>query len=253
MDDHTVTGRIVAVLDAVAGLAEAATLAALTRSTGIPKPTVRRIAVDLVARGFLKRCGDTYRLGPHLLELGVRAAEQQGLRRAAAPYLQDLFARTREVVWVGALSETAFTVVDCAFGANRTDDLHGHQWPTVIRSGAFLATAAGRVLLAERPELVGHLRSRPLPPATRYTITSWPRIDAALDTVRGTGVAIEQEQATLGYSCITVGLRGPDGGLIGVLGITGRTGSFAAERLTRPMRTTAGEIARIFASGSASG
>src|SRR5882757_1619212 len=98
MDDNTVAGRVVAVLDAVAELGGSVSLAALTRSTGIPKPTVRRIAADLVARHLLEHCENGYRLGQRLLELGMSAAEQHGLRNAAAPYLQDLFARTKEIV-----------------------------------------------------------------------------------------------------------------------------------------------------------
>ncbi|WP_446219963.1 helix-turn-helix domain-containing protein [Micromonospora sp. IBHARD004] len=63
MDDHTVTGRVMAVLEAVGALEEAATLAALTRHTGIPKPTVRRIAADLVARKILNRDATGYLWG----------------------------------------------------------------------------------------------------------------------------------------------------------------------------------------------
>ncbi|MEV6984738.1 helix-turn-helix domain-containing protein [Sphaerisporangium sp. NPDC051017] len=75
MDDRTVTGRAAAILDAVAA-GDPMTLAELTRAVGIPKPTVRRIAADLMSRRLLARCADgRYRLGVHLLELGVRAAE----------------------------------------------------------------------------------------------------------------------------------------------------------------------------------
>jgi DNA-binding IclR family transcriptional regulator len=247
MDDHTVAGRVVAVLDAVADLGDAATLAALTRSTGIPKPTVRRIAGDLVARNLLERCDDGYRLGQHLLELGLRAAERHGLRNAATPYIQDLFARTGEVVWVSAASETTYSLVDMAFGANRAEELRRRIWPTVIRRPVFLATAAGRVLLADRPDLAERLQSRPLRPLTRYTVTSWPQVAAALNVVRDTGTAIEHDQVMLGYSCIAAGLRGPDRSLIGMIGVTGHTGNFIAKRVTRPLLAAASDIARILA------
>ncbi|HEX6356653.1 helix-turn-helix domain-containing protein [Actinophytocola sp.] len=94
MDDHTVTGRILAVLDAVADHDGPISLAELTRAVAVPKPTVRRIAADLCARRMLRRCADDggYLLGPRVLELGMRAAAQLDLRQAATPYLQDLFA-----------------------------------------------------------------------------------------------------------------------------------------------------------------
>jgi hypothetical protein len=46
----------------------------------------------------------------------------------------------------------------------------------------------------------------------------------------------------LGYSCIASGLRGSDGSLIGIIGVTGRTGSFAAKRLTRPLLAAASDM-----------
>jgi DNA-binding IclR family transcriptional regulator len=223
------------------------TLAELTRSTGIPKPTVRRIAASLVARQLLRRCEEGYLLGTHLLELGIRAAEQHGLRLAAAPHIHDLLARTREVAWINAISQTTFTLVDIAFGANRSDDVHHNRWPTNIRSAAFLTTAAGRVLLAGQQDITEQVRSRPLPQLTPQTVTSWPRYTAALQVVRDTGAAVEHEQFLTGYSCVAVGLRSTDGTLIGTIGVTGRTGSFAADRLTRPLLAAASDIASTLA------
>jgi hypothetical protein len=57
MDDHTVVGRAVAILDCVASAASPLPLAALTRKTGIPKPTVRRIASDLTERSNIDARG----------------------------------------------------------------------------------------------------------------------------------------------------------------------------------------------------
>lgn len=235
MDDHTVTGRVVAALDAVAAHRDPVTLAELTRRTGLPKPTVRRIAADLVNRRLLERRGDRYRLGDRLLDLGMRAAAQHGLHRIATPHVQDLFARTREIVWLSTFTETAITLVGTAFGANRAQDVQRAAWPLAIDAPAFPATAAGRVLLAERPELADRLRSRPLAPLTPYTTISWPRLDAALDTVRDTGTAFEHEQCAVGYACLATGLRGPDGSLIGIIGVTGRLGGVTARRLTPPL------------------
>ena len=244
VDDHTVTGRVVAVLDAVAGLGDGATLAAVTRATGIPKPTVRRIATGLVARGLLERVDAGYRLGRHLLSLGLLAAEQQGLRDAATPYVQDIFARTREVAWISALSDNAFVLVDRAFGSNRAEDLRRSRWPSAVHSAPFLASAAGRLVLADRPDLADRLRRRPLPALTHRTPVTWPQLSAALTAVRNTNVSVEYEESAPGYCCIAVGLHGPDGTLIGMIGVTGRTGGFDPGRLRRPLLTAANDINR---------
>ncbi|MFG2039873.1 IclR family transcriptional regulator [Dactylosporangium sp. NPDC048998] len=246
MDDRTVTGRVIAVLDAVAQSSGRATLAALTRSTGIPKPTVRRIAADLVTRGMLERDVDGYRLGAHLLQLGAEAAKQQDVRRTVAPFVHDLFARTGEIAWMTAFTDTSNTLVESAFGSQRIDDMR-HPWPAVIRSAFFLTTAAGRLVLAHRPELIEDLRSRALPRLTRYTVTNWGQVANSVELARDNGVAIEHEQTTLGYSCIAAGIHDRHGNLVGAIGVSGRTSTFLAERLRRPVRSAANQLSQLVA------
>ncbi|MEV4140033.1 IclR family transcriptional regulator C-terminal domain-containing protein [Dactylosporangium sp. NPDC049742] len=246
MDDRTVTGRVLAVLDAVADLDGRATLAALTARTGVPKPTVRRIAADLVGRGMLDRDAGRYRLGRRLLMLGVEAARQQGVRQSVAPYVHDLFARTGEVAWMTTFTDTSNTLLESAFGSQRAADMR-RPWPSVIRSPGFLTTAAGRLVLAHRPDLVEDVRSRALPRLTRYTITNWHRIAVDVARVRDTRVAVEQKQTLLGYSCVAAGVHDRDGVLIGAIGVTGRTGAFVPERLAAPIRTAADQLSRLIA------
>jgi DNA-binding IclR family transcriptional regulator len=241
MDDHTVTGRVMAVLDAVAQCSGSATLAWLTRRTGIPKPTVRRIAADLATRGMLERDVEGYRLGPHVLQLGAEAERQRGVGRAAAPFVHDLFARTGEIAWMAAFTDTSNTLVESAFGRHRIDDMR-RPWPAVIRSSYFLTTSAGRIVLAHRPKLVDDLRSRTIPRLTRYTVTNWGQIANAVELVQETGIAIEHEQTTLGYSCIAAGIYDRHGDLVGAIGVSGRTGSFVAERLRKPVCSAANQL-----------
>jgi DNA-binding IclR family transcriptional regulator len=246
MDDRTVTGRVLAVLDAVAELDGRATLAALTARTGVPKPTVRRIAADLVRRGMLDRDADGYRLGPRLLVLGAAAARQQGVRESVAPYVHDLFARTGEVAWMTTFTDTRNTLLESAFGMHRAADMR-RPWPSVIRSPAFLTTAAGRLVLADRPDLVEDLRSRVLPRLTPYTVTDWHRIAADVARARDTRVAVEHEQTLLGWGCVAAGVHDIDGVLVGAIGVTGRTGAFAPERLAVPIRAAAAQLSRLIA------
>lgn len=245
MDDRTVTGRVVTLLDAVASCQSPISLAELTRATGIPKATVRRIAEDLCARRMLRRGIDGgYLLGPRMMNLGMRATAQLGLSDAAVPHVQDLFARTGEIAWVGARSGTTFTLTDTAYGANRAAEVSRYGWPLDIRHPSFLATAAGRVVLAEEPEITDRLGSRRLPALTQHTVTSWPRLTEVFASVRDSGIAAEHEQSTLGFSCVAVGLRDGDGNLVGVLGVTGHTATLSVQRLTRPLRTAAEAITR---------
>ncbi|MGX7829544.1 IclR family transcriptional regulator domain-containing protein, partial [Actinokineospora sp. 24-640] len=112
---------------------------------------------------------------------------------------------------------------------------------------AFLTTAVGRLVLAERPDLAARVRSRPLTALTPYTITSWPQLSATLDAVRDTGIAVEHNQMTLGYSCIAVGVRGDDDTLVGFLCVIGRNSSFAPHRIARPLLNAASDVSRLLA------
>ncbi len=245
MDDRTVTGRVVAVLDAVAGYGGPVSLAELTRAVGVPKPTVRRIAADLVARRMLRRGPDgRYLLGPHLLDLGRRAALQQDLLTVATPHVQDLFARTGEIAWVCQVGDDSITFLTMAFGADRAPDVRRGEWANDLRSAATQTSAVGRMLLAERPELLESLRGRPPAPQTPRGTTSWPRFLDELDAVRDTAIAVEHEQCHLGFSCLATGVRDPEGGLIGALGVTGRTGRLSTRRMARLLPTAAEAIAR---------
>jgi DNA-binding IclR family transcriptional regulator len=244
MDDHTLTGRVLAVLDGVVAVGGAATLAVLTRRTGIPKPTVRRIADDLTARGILERRDDGYWLGARLQELGSHAVAHQGLRRAATPCMLDLYARSGEIVWLSSFTATTHALIDAVFGRNRTVDVRCNPWPSMIHSGNFLTTAAGRILLSHRPVIAAELRSQRPPRLTPYTPTSWAGLDAAVRKVQDSGVAVEHEEAVRGYSCIAAGLQASDGRLLGAVGISARTGGVAVQRLAQPLLAAAAEISR---------
>ncbi|MDI2128348.1 IclR family transcriptional regulator [Yinghuangia seranimata] len=247
MDDHTVTGRVAAVIDAVAEHNQAVSLAALTRLTGIPKPTVRRIAADLVARGLLDRCEDGYLLGGRLLDWGARAAAQHGLRLVGTPHIHDLFARSGAIAWVYALTESAVVPVSHAFGARHAAVVRSVGMP-MSRDSPFLPqVASGRILLAHDRELLARLRERPLTVPTRHSVSSWARLGLEIDVVRDTGVAVEHEQGALGYSCLATGLHGPDGALIGMIGVTGLSGTLATHRLAGPLVTAANAISSAVA------
>ncbi|MFC5000442.1 IclR family transcriptional regulator C-terminal domain-containing protein [Dactylosporangium cerinum] len=136
--------------------------------------------------------------------------------------------------------------MECAYGSNRADDVR-RPWPTVIHNAGFLATASGRLVLADRPELLEALRSRSLPRLTRYTATGWGHLARSVDAARGDRLAVENEQSLLGYNCLAAGVYGRDGTLVGAVGVVGRTGAFVAERLRRPVREAAAQLSLIMA------
>ena len=83
-------------------------LAELTRQTGIPKPTARRIAEDLKRRGVLIRTPGGYRVGPALERVGLAAALQRKLPDAH-DHLTDLHVHVGGIAWLGLLRPTDST------------------------------------------------------------------------------------------------------------------------------------------------
>ena len=64
----------------------------LARRTGLPKPTVSRLAHTLVVLGYLRhsRAQEQYALGAAVLSLGYSALAQMDVRRVARPLMQAL-------------------------------------------------------------------------------------------------------------------------------------------------------------------
>ncbi|MFJ1805679.1 MULTISPECIES: IclR family transcriptional regulator [unclassified Streptomyces] len=154
-------------------------LSELWERTGLPKPTVHRLAADLVRLGWLERSGPQYRLGAKLFELGSLVPHRLDLRETALPFLQDLFEATRETVHLGVREG-----LDVVY----LERIHGHealQLPSRIGGSLPLTcTGVGKALLAfSGPELTEEVLSRPLPSLTPYSIFE----AGPLRTVQGSG------------------------------------------------------------------
>ncbi|MFC4602394.1 IclR family transcriptional regulator [Rhodococcus kronopolitis] len=242
MDDHTLAGRLLTIIDAVADLEGPASLAALTESTGIPKPTVMRVANDLAARGVLRRDPGGYRLGERLIDLGSVATRHHGMRDAAMPHLQELLARTGEVVSLAMLCGDELAELERVYGHNRAD-VAGR--PLVRRPAAdVVTTAMGRCLLAHRSDLAEAALRVPVPRRTRYTVTSPERIRDDLAAVRDRGFSLEYEQTMEGWCCVGAPILGGNGEVVASVGILGRPGArFTPHRLTRALLSAAEGIA----------
>jgi DNA-binding IclR family transcriptional regulator len=211
MDDHTVTGRLLEILDVVADLGPVP-LAKLAAETGIPKPTVRRIAENLVLHRMLTRGPDGYRLGLRLWELGTTATRHATVAEVASPYLQELSFRTRQIAWLGIVTEEALLVVDTAFTEDHTavmSSVDTTAWLPRMATGAFPSTAAGQLMLAMQPEIVEKvLRAGPAR-VTPYTVINPRMILQRLRRANETGIATEHEELRVGWWCAAMVVRGP--------------------------------------------
>jgi DNA-binding IclR family transcriptional regulator len=174
------------------------TLPALVTRTGLPKPTVYRLARTLVELGLLERRPLGYRPGIGLFELGELAPAKSGLREVALPYMQDLYEATHETVHLGVRDG-----LDVVYA----EKIRGHGGVSVpSRVGGRLplsSTGIGKALLAyAEPEVVQAVLSRPLRRLTEHSITDAALLAEELHEIRRVGLAYDREEAALGVSCI---------------------------------------------------
>jgi len=236
--------RAADILDCFIPSGEAFRLSELSARSGLPKPTVHRLAADLVRLGWLERSGPHYRLGAKLFELGSLVPHRLDLREAALPFLQDLFEATRETVHLGVREGLEIVYLE---------RIHGHEalrLPSRIGGSLPLScTGVGKALLAfSGPELTEELLSQPLPSLTPHSITDPARLRTALEKTQVSGLAYEEQEAALGVSCIAAPVF--DGGTaVAALSVAVPRDRFSPAQLAPAVRTAALGLSRVLRGG----
>ena len=184
--------------------------------TGVSKSSAHRLLSVLVEHGYVERQDGHYRLGRAVFTLGRTAQPDivDELRAAAMPYLTSLYVSTGATVHLGVLDGDDVLYVEKVFG---------HGSVTVpSRVGArlpALCTGLGKAMLAFSPPSVSvKALERPVPQLTARTVVAPARLTRSLDFARRTGVAVDNEGASLGARCVAApilrpGTREPAGAL----------------------------------------
>jgi DNA-binding IclR family transcriptional regulator len=241
MDDHTVAGRVMAILEAVGAELGPLTLSRLAAETGIPKPSVRRIANNLVIHRILHRHPGGYSLGLHLAELGQLATRQLGTAETASPFIHDLHQRTQQIAWIGTAGEDGFVMLESAFALKHAR-LMAAGWPQQLPTATLASTAVGQLMMATQPHQVELLlRSGPTR-LTPYTLTNPRLIIRRLERVTETGLAVECEETRVGWWCGAVLIPGPT--TPHILGLTAELHGVSPKRGLRQLQQIATQLTR---------
>lgn len=236
----SVASRIFAVLDCFDLAHTELSLTQVSERSDLPLSTTRRLIAELVEWGALERLVDNrYRVGLRLWQIGVLAPQQRGLREAAAPLLHDLRTATGETAQLVVLDGTEALCVDKASAATAVTNLTqvGGRLP-------LHATAVGKCLLAHSPrQLVVDLVDSGLSRRTSYTITQPGRLINELREVRRTGIALSQEEMSIGAVSVAAPILAPGGVLRGAIGIVAHSTS-RIDHLGPAVRTAALAISR---------
>ncbi|WP_269938704.1 helix-turn-helix domain-containing protein [Arthrobacter sp. HY1533] len=232
MDDGTVVGRALEIMNAVA-LRLQTPLAELAARTGIPKPTARRIAEDLVRRQILVRAPHGYAMGCALDHFSQAAALQR-MFPDAHEQLVELQARCGGNAWFSAVGRTGTA------GPAPVEMVHdaglpapdAAPWPDLTNPKNLVNTAAGHLVLAHRPELLEQVARTGLPRATPYSPATVRQLEGILRQIHELGASVESEQYMLGWRCVAVQFRGPGDSRV-ILGVSAPTGRSDPARMLK--------------------
>jgi DNA-binding IclR family transcriptional regulator len=221
------------------------TLYQLSSATALTKTTAHRLLAALESEGFIIRGTDsgTYRLGPAVIALGVRALRTSDLRAAVRHDLIHVAETTSETATLEVLSDDRMLILDEVSGrhlVSATAEI-GTQWPVH-------ATSTGKALLAAMPEeqACALLESSLSRNADREP-TDFAELVRQLDKARRDGYATAIEELEPGFVAIGAALRGPLGEPVGAISVGGPTSRIKRKRhaeLGALIKTAAAEISK---------
>ncbi|WP_131743111.1 IclR family transcriptional regulator [Actinomadura roseirufa] len=237
----SVTGKVMAILNAFALGDVRLTLSEICRRAGLPLATGHRLVGELAGGGFLERLPDgTYRIGTRLWRIGSQAPAVTGLRELALPHMEDLYEATHDNVQLAVLRDLRVLVVERLRGTR--------SLPVLTQVGATLpphATGVGKVLLAHAPpDVLEAVLADGLPRHSARTITDPAELRRCLARVRRTGYAVTRDEMTLGAASVGVPVRDAAGSVVAALSLVARTRGADPRRLVPPLTTAARALSR---------
>jgi IclR family acetate operon transcriptional repressor len=244
--------KALSLLDAFSAEKPEFSLSELAKRAGAHKSSTFRLLATLEAHGFVQKNGQThgYRLGWKLTELAGRLLGGCELRELAAPFMEELAAKSGEIVHLSVLDGAEIVYLD----------KRGRSQPLTVstsvggRSPAH-ASAMGKVLLAGLPagEAGRLLGARPLRRFTPATITDRRELARELAAIRRQGYALDNEETFPGIRCVAAPLRDGEGRTVAAVSVTvpaPRLGARRQNELKKLVVETADRISeRIRAGG----
>ena len=192
----------------------------IATGTGMHPSTLHRILSHLVEGNLVRQNPKTsnYGLGLEFMRLTLKAARLDPLKEAARPWMLQLVSLTKETSLLARyddLSHKMFlvSVVDSPNPIRQFRQVG--EWLPVT------AGATGLAILASLPESEqNYILSNPLVAFTPTTITNPLQLRQVLAQVRHQGYALSNGMRTPGAVGVAAPIYGPDGEVLGSIGIT---------------------------------
>ena len=242
--------RTLDILEVVAALG-GASAKEIADTTGLPLPTVYRLARELLDSDYLVHIREEKRfeLGYKLHQLGVSLHQQIGVPREVRAEITALHEQLGLAAYFavhrGSQIAVVFTADSPAAPRLQPIDFGFHE--------AAHATALGKILLAnmDSQQVAHHLGDEPMQRFGPGTITSHRELAEQLAVVADRGVAWEFGEFQEGATCVAAAVRGGSGALIGSVAVSGTDARMASGRAEAEaaVRATASRVSRFYRSG----
>jgi len=200
-----------------------------SKRLGLPKATISGIVSTLTDAGFLEKYPFTakYRLGPHLLQLGMKCTTNTDLVAVVRTWLERLCLQFNEPVNMGMLINGSVKLVV------RVEP--GNRYTVFPQSGLVVplhTTSLGKTLLAhldpdKRDRLLDGYQFEKL---TRNSITDRDSFLEELAQVKTSGISFDNEETLIGLTAIGGPMVNHNAEVIGAFAVSGDTYSVTKNR-----------------------
>lgn len=228
-------GRALDIIEALAHERSGLGFTDLARLQGIPRSSLHALLAVLNERGFVEfdPTKRVYALGLRTWEMGQAYLAHRDLVEKALPLMERVVAAINETVQLAVLDgiENVYLAkVDCSHPVRLQSEVGRRLYAH--------ATGLGKVLLADLPE--DELRRRfsgaDLARLSPRTISRTEQLFEALETVRESGFAVDDEEYTAGLRCVAAPIAGSDGQTIAALSASIPTTRAGPEQMADALR-----------------
>lgn len=210
--------RAVAVLDAFTHGELRLGVSDVARATGLSTSTAHRVLGSLCAHGLVTKMGQSYALGPRILQLAAAARDTGNLTAVARPVMTALRDATGETVGLHVNKGGGRFVIDQVESTQplrRTYTEWGQSIP--LYQGA-----PSRVLLAYADDQTrAAVLAGPFESITSSTVVDPDALAREIELVRQNGYTFSFEERVAGIRSIAVPLRDFTGQVIAAMSVTG--------------------------------
>jgi DNA-binding IclR family transcriptional regulator len=208
--------RAVRILNTLAAEPASVSLASLSRRLELPRSSTLALCNTLVATELLVRNPDgTYRMGPHVLELGRALLGQTDIHSEFERVLSELNLLPEHTVVCAVLRGRDAVYI----GRRRGSHPVGVSYEIGIRLPAH-CTASGLAMLSSLSDeqlMARYSDPESLVTLTVHSISSVQELLERVAEVRSRGYAIDDEETALGMLCIGAPVRDDSGAAMGAV------------------------------------